>query len=62
VADLGGVNRLRQGSSGVLQEVITGVSAEVNSRHFIQAEQPDIVADRVRHLLDEVRWPAMPSA
>jgi hypothetical protein len=46
----------------VLQEVITGVSAEVDSRHFIQAEQRDIVADRVRHLLDQIRWPATPSA
>jgi len=31
-----------------------------DSSHFIQAEQPGIVADRVRHLLDQAGRPGAP--
>lgn len=45
-----------------VETLADGRFEEVDSRHFIQAEQPEIVANRVRHLLDQVRRPAAPSA
>ncbi|MGH3536487.1 MAG: alpha/beta fold hydrolase [Pseudonocardiaceae bacterium] len=45
-----------------IQTLPEGRFEQVDSAHFIQAEQPGIIADRVRHLLDLASQTAAPES